>query len=144
MSTLKNKVALVTGAGQAGNIGAALCDAYLREEAGGVMATRINEAYSADLLYDLHQRYGEECIQFTQLDVSAPEQRTAALDATVRHFGHLDVLVNKAGIASHGRIANSSPDDLRKVVAVNHDGSLLGIKACRCWPMHRRATQVAA
>ncbi|WP_116364097.1 SDR family NAD(P)-dependent oxidoreductase [Parahaliea mediterranea] len=130
MSRLKNKVALVTGAGQAGNIGAAICDAFLREGAAGVMATDINEAHAAELLDDLRQRYGEARIQFTPLDVSASEQWAAALEATVGHFGHLDVLVNNAGIAIHGGIANTSLDDLRTVMAVNHDGSFLGIKAC--------------
>jgi len=46
MNRLDNKVAIVTGAGRLGNIGVAVCDAFLREGARGVIATdvRIEQA----------------------------------------------------------------------------------------------------
>ncbi|GAB3272597.1 SDR family NAD(P)-dependent oxidoreductase [Parahaliea aestuarii] len=130
MSRLNNKVALVTGAGQIGNIGAAICEAFLREGAAGVMATDISEVHSGALLTDLRNRFGGERVQFATLDVSDPDQWATALESTAQHFGHLDILVNNAGIAIHGGIADTSLEDLRTVMAVNHDGSFIGTKAC--------------
>lgn len=80
---------LITGAAR--GLGRSFVEAALRD-GGKVMATARNVASLADL----QSRYGEQLATFT-LDVTDELQAKAAVDATVKRFGSLDVLVNNAG-----------------------------------------------
>src|SRR5690242_8066760 len=46
-----------------------------------------------------------------QMDVTHLDQIRAAVDATVREFGHLDILVNNAGIAPENLAENVTEAD---------------------------------
>ncbi len=130
MERLKDKVAIVTGAGRLGNIGVAICEAFLREGARAVVATD----FRVDEIDKIVQRFKNvsfhDRFQFLQHDVTSQNEWQAIVDHTTKTFGGLDVLVNNAGISIHGGVADTSIEDLRKVMAVNHDALFLGIKTC--------------
>ena len=84
---MQGKIALVTGA--AGGIGKACVDQLLRE--GAVVA-------ALDLNPEIHTLFRTaEVLPFT-CDVTDPLQLKQAVEATVHHFGGLDLLVANAGI----------------------------------------------
>ena len=130
MGRLEGKVAIVTGAGRIGNIGLAICEAYLREGAKGVVGTDMRADEAEAIRSRVEQAFGKERFRLVQHDVASEADWRQVLDETLETFGGLDILVNNAGIAVHGGILDTSLEDLRKVMAVNHDALFLGMKLC--------------
>lgn len=126
---LEGKVAIVTGAGREGNIGVAICEAYLREGA-RVVATDLRTDESDVVTARMGRSAPAENFRFLAHDVTSEADWARLVDDTVSAFGGIDVLVNNAGIAIHAGIEHCSLDDLRKVMAVNHDALFIGTKAC--------------
>lgn len=91
---LKDKVAIVTGASK--GIGKAIAEAYAREGAAVVLASR-----STDLLEALEKRISDQGgnAMAIAVDVTRAESIEAMVDRTVETFGRLDILVNNAGIS---------------------------------------------
>lgn len=61
-------------------------------------------------------------IETVKADVTSPNDRAAMVDAAVKHFGGLDVLVNNAGIGATGHFMDSEPDVLRRIFETNFFG----------------------
>jgi short-subunit dehydrogenase len=108
---------LITGASQ--GIGLALAEAAARRGSHVLAVAR-----STDLLSDLKTRLNSAgcIIEFVAADITVAEDRQRAVEAAVRHFGGLDVLVNNAGIGATGHFVDASPDRLRKIMEVNFFG----------------------
>lgn len=53
------------------------------------------------------------------LDVTIPEQVTAAVQAAIAHFGRIDVLVNNAGIGYFGAVEESEDAEVRRMFEIN-------------------------
>lgn len=64
-----------------------------------------------------------------ELDVTSEQQAQAAVDATLTHFGQIDVLVNNAGRGLLGAVEEASAEEVRSVFAVNVDGLLTVTRA---------------
>jgi NAD(P)-dependent dehydrogenase (short-subunit alcohol dehydrogenase family) len=128
---LKGKVAIVTGAGRMGNIGLAICEAFLRQGAKGVIGTDFRRDEAEAILGRVNGEFGPDRFQLLEHDVTDEASWRRVLQATLDAFGGLDVLVNNAGISVHGGIEASSLEDVRKVMAVNHDALFLGMKVCQ-------------
>lgn len=127
---LEGKVAIVTGAGRNGNIGVAICEAFLREGARGVIATDLRDD-EADVIADRMAAFApREAFRLWRHDVTSEAEWKGIADRAVAEFGGLDILVNNAGISIHAGIANGALEDLRKVMAVNHDALFLGMQVC--------------
>ncbi|GAD47878.1 putative cyclopentanol dehydrogenase [Caenibius tardaugens NBRC 16725] len=128
MGRVEGKVAIVTGAGREGNIGVAVCRALLREGAKAVIGTDMRadqaQAISDSVAADGHAG----AFRLVQQDVTSEADWQRVIGDTVAQFGQLDVLVNNAGLSIHGGVLNTSLEDLRTVMAVNHDALFLGIK----------------
>lgn len=130
MDRLKGKVAIVTGAGRMGNIGVAVCDAFLREGAKAVIGTDLRIEQAATIREHIESMHGRGRFELVEHDV-VDEARWHVIVADVcARFGGIDVLVNNAGVSVHGGIADTSLDDLRTVMSINHDALFLGIKTC--------------
>jgi len=105
---------LVTGASQ--GIGRALV-----VEASNRGAKVLAAARSQPLLDELASevRAAGRVVETVAADVTRPEDRQAMVDAAVRHFGGLDVLINNAGIGATGHFMDSEPEVLRKIFETN-------------------------
>jgi NAD(P)-dependent dehydrogenase (short-subunit alcohol dehydrogenase family) len=90
---LKNKVAIVTGAGA--GIGEAIAMRFAQEGARVVVAEiAANRGQSA---VEAIQKLGGEAV-FVQTDVSSELQVKALVDTTLNRFGRIDILVNNAAV----------------------------------------------
>jgi NAD(P)-dependent dehydrogenase (short-subunit alcohol dehydrogenase family) len=113
-SPLAGEVALVTGA--ASGIGKAIVESLLARGA-AVVGLDLNAA--VERLHARPDYLGLAC------DVTSAEQLQAALDAGVRAFGGLDLLVLNAGIFPGGcRIEALGDEEFRRVLRVNLDANL--------------------
>lgn len=117
---VEGKVCVVTGASQ--GIGLADAEALIQDGAKVVLT-------------DIDSERGKKAAQalgantlFIQHDVASEEDWLRVLNATVVHFGKIDVLVNNAGILKQGSIVDTSLDDLRRLNSVNYEGVFLGCK----------------
>jgi meso-butanediol dehydrogenase/(S,S)-butanediol dehydrogenase/diacetyl reductase len=116
---LDGKIAIVTG-GSSG-IGRAITERFVAEGAEVVIANRTEEtgtAVAAEL----------DC-EFVQTDVSDYAQVEALVEGTVEEFGRLDVLVNNAGIASEKPLVEMSLEEWERVVSIDLDGVMHGMRA---------------
>jgi len=129
MGRLQGKVAIVTGAGGIGNIGLAICEAFLREGA-AVVGTDLRQDQASAVNERIGARVGTDRFRYVAHDVTDAKSWRSVLAETVGAFGGLDVLVNNAGIASHGGIESTTLEDLRRVMAVNHDALFIGLQVC--------------
>src|SRR6476659_5222849 len=59
-----------------------------------------------------------------RLDVTSPDDAKAAVTAAVKHFGHIDVLVNNAGNFYAGFFEEIRPEDFRAQMETNLFGSV--------------------
>lgn len=114
------EVVLVTGA--ASGIGKACVDAFLKR---GAAVVAVDRNPAVETLERRPDYLGVKC-DFTLLP-----QVAAALDAAVRRFGGLDMLVLNAGIfPSSQSIQEISADTWRSAMSVNVEGNLLLLQAC--------------
>lgn len=67
--------------------------------------------------------------RYVHLDVTEPEQWSAAVGTAVGDFGKLDVLVNNAGIINGNSLRRFELDQWRRILDVNLTGTFLGMQA---------------
>jgi short-subunit dehydrogenase len=108
---------LITGASQ--GIGRALAVAAAARGV-RVLAAARSEPLLRELAEQVRGKGGT--LETVVADVTSPADRQAMVDAALRSFGGLDVLVNNAGIGATGHFAEVSPDRLRQIMEVNFFG----------------------
>ena len=121
---LKDKVALITGAGQ--GIGRLTAMTFAREGARVVVAD-INMTSAQATATAIEQADGQAKAVF--LDVSRPESVDAAFQSLSNWADGLDILVNNAGITRDARMQKMSEEQFDAVIAVNLKGVWLCAKA---------------
>jgi NAD(P)-dependent dehydrogenase (short-subunit alcohol dehydrogenase family) len=123
VSRLSGKVAFVTGA--ASGIGRAIAVIFAANGARVVIAD-LNEEGAAETVR-LVTGAGGDAAAFTT-DVTSEEAVRDAIDACVRDFGSLDVLVNNAGAVKMASAAETELADWERMLAVNLRGVFLTTK----------------
>jgi short-subunit dehydrogenase len=116
---------LVTGASQ--GIGRAVVVEAAKRGA-KVLAAARSESLLVELAKEVRAANG--IIETVHADVTKPEDRQAMVDAAVRHFGGLDVLVNNAGIGATGHFMDSDPEVLRQIFETNFFGLTETTRVC--------------
>jgi 3-hydroxybutyrate dehydrogenase len=64
------------------------------------------------------------------MDVTKEDEVNAGVEATVKHFGGVDILVSNAGIQIVHPIEEFPFSDWKKLLAIHLDGAFLTTKAC--------------
>ena len=121
-TTREQKSAFVTGAG--GSLGAAIARTLLQEGHRVVIADKDEEALgrvAASLDGDILQLV---------FDVGDAADVARACDQVREQWGEIDVLVNNAGVLSNNKLSETSPEEWRRIHAINLDGPFL---LCRQW-----------
>jgi NAD(P)-dependent dehydrogenase (short-subunit alcohol dehydrogenase family) len=120
---LHGKVALITGA--ASGIGLATAETFCREGAAVTLAD--TQADLAEQAAARLRQQGQRALACA-CDVTQSPQVRAAVEASVRQFGRLDVLFANAGIGYTCDLLHTSDDDWDLIMDVNAKGVFL---ACR-------------
>ncbi|MEM7482503.1 MAG: SDR family oxidoreductase [Acidobacteriota bacterium] len=81
-----------------------------------------------DLAAELADQHGAEAL-YRATDVTDREQVMALADATRKHFGRIDVLINNAGVMPLSPLAAGHVGEWEQMVDVNIKGVLWGIHA---------------
>jgi NAD(P)-dependent dehydrogenase (short-subunit alcohol dehydrogenase family) len=77
-----------------------------------------------------------------QADISEPQQARAFIAAAEQRFGHLDVLVNNAGILISVPTAQCSWEQWQRTLAVNLSGTFLCLSAALPGMIRRRSGRI--
>lgn len=128
MARLSGKTALITGG--ASGIGRATALMMAREGACLAIADRDGAGVAR-----LAKEIGAETLPI-EMDVTESAQWADALARIEKHFGALQVLVHSAGVGGIGTIEDTTPQEWRRVHAVNLDAVFYGTKAAL--PLMRR------
>jgi NAD(P)-dependent dehydrogenase (short-subunit alcohol dehydrogenase family) len=119
MGELEGKVAVITGAGS--GMGRASAEVFVREGA-RVLALDISgrEDETAEALGD--------AVVAHRCDMTDEAQVEAAFAAALEAFGRVDAVLNSAGIAAAGALADVTMEEYDRIMDVDLRGVLLGTK----------------
>lgn len=116
---LKDRSAIVTGAGNKDGIGFAVARRFIEQGARVILADRDGDGVKAAA-----DELGEAAIA-RQADVTREADCLALVELAKERFGGLDVLVNSAGITQPRRTRDITSADYDAVMDVNLRGTLL-------------------
>ncbi len=119
MESLDGKTALVTGA--AGGLGQSICRA-LAEDGLRVIMIDLDRGRLDALAGELDADFGPVAVPMA-LDISDAEAVAGTCAGIRQYHGEIDVLINNAGVLSNNKAAATSPQEWRRLLAINLDGA---------------------
>ena len=125
MSKLKGKVAVVTGASK--GIGAAIARAFAAEGA-AVVVNYASDKAGANAVVSAITEAGGKAVAVGG-DVSKAAEAQGLIDAAIKNYGRLDVLVNNSGVYEFSSIEEFTEAQFHKMFNVNVLGLLLTTQA---------------
>ncbi|CAH0336670.1 3-oxoacyl-[acyl-carrier-protein] reductase FabG [Flavobacterium sp. CECT 9288] len=114
MTDLKNKTALVTGAGK--GIGKAIALALAKEGVNVILVARTQEEIDSVAAKVRSLRVKALAVTADVADINSVN---AAVEKALSEFGAIDILINNAGIASFGKFLELEPTDWERIIQVN-------------------------
>lgn len=137
MFSLKDKVALLTGASQGIGRETALA---LAEAGAKVAACARNEEKLASIVNEIVNAGGQALA--VKMDVADAEQVKAGFKQVLEKYGRLDILVNNAAITRDGLALRMKQDDWDAVIRTNLTGAHLCIQQALSPMMRARAGRI--
>lgn len=119
MSTLRDKVILVTGSSR--GIGAVIAQKLAAAGAKVIVNYAGGKDAAEDVVRQIIKDGGESIA--LQADVSKSEDVKNLFDASINHFGKIDVLVNNAGIMINKLIKDTTDEDFSRQFDINVKGT---------------------
>lgn len=120
------KVALVTGAAR--NIGRAIALSLASGGANVAVNTRANVEQARGVVDEI-KALGTDAEAYAA-DMAEPGEVQAMVEAVVKRFGRLDILVLNAAVREHVHFDEISYADWRRILATNLDSVFVATKAC--------------
>ena len=131
MGAVNEKVVLITGA--ASGIGAEVaCQLY--EKGAKLVLVDLDTTQ----LNEISGRLGEDRVLGVVADVCDLSAMQAAVDSGIERFGHIDVVVANAGIATYGSVRQVDPIAFRTLIDVNVVGVFNTVRAALHSVVNRR------
>ncbi len=124
MTDLKNKNALITGAGK--GIGKAVAIALAKEGVNLILVSRTQN--DIDQLASETAQLGVKTLALAA-DVSDINSINNAVEKALAEFKHIDILINSAGIASFGKFLELEPEAWERIIQVNLMGTYYTTRA---------------
>ncbi|HEY2674587.1 MAG TPA: SDR family oxidoreductase [Rugosimonospora sp.] len=122
---LDDRVVLVTGASS----GLGVHFAVAAAEAGADIVVAARRAERLQATAQAVKATGRECLA-VPADVSDPDACQELVDTAMAHFGHVDVLVNNAGVGTAVPATRESVEHFRSVIDLNLNGAFWMAQAC--------------
>ncbi len=130
---LNGNVALVTGAAR--GLGHAISLALAH--AGADVALGLRDVKTGGELAKEIESMGQRTLPL-QMDMTRLDQIVSAVNRTVEHFGHLDILINNAGVGPENPGENVREEDFDLTVAVNLKGTFFASQAAGRVMIHQQ------
>lgn len=118
---MKDKIVVITGASE--GLGKIVAMKLATEGARIALV-----AYNESKLNEVTQAIGENARAYV-CDVSIAEQVRKTSEQILDDFGHIDILINNAGIWTDEELENNDPNRRRKVFEINALGTIEFVKA---------------
>ena len=134
----EGKVALVTGASR--GIGRAIALALAAAGADVAVNYAGSEAAAKEVAAEI-EAMGRKAFVI-QADIASTEASTAMVDAVVKEFGRVDVLVNNAGITRDGLLMRMKEEDWDAVITTNLKGVFNCTKAAIKYMMKQKSGNI--
>jgi NAD(P)-dependent dehydrogenase (short-subunit alcohol dehydrogenase family) len=123
--SLTGKVAIVTGASS--GLGVAFATGLADAGADiAICARRVEKLEETKARVDA---LGRRCLA-VRADVANPDDCDRVVAETVDQLGKLDVLINNAGVGTAVPATRETPDEFRRVIEINLNGSYFMAQAC--------------
>ncbi len=119
MSQPEPRVVIVTGGSR--GLGAGIVQSYL--DSGDIVATCARSRTAEIDQWEADPEIAKRFL-FREIDLSDREQSSAFVKAVIGAWGHIDVLINNAGVARDGILGLADDDDVDLVVDLNLKGTL--------------------
>lgn len=124
MNTLANKVAYITGGSK--GIGLGIAKVLLENGMKVAITSRSLEAASQAAL---SLGYDAAKVLALQSEVSSMTDETNAIQATIAHFGQIDVLIANAGVGHFASIESLTEEEWKATIDTNLTGVFNSVKA---------------
>jgi 3-oxoacyl-[acyl-carrier protein] reductase len=125
MSKLKGKVAVVTGASK--GIGAGIAKA-LAAEGASVVVNYASSKQGADVVVAAITKAGGKAVAVGG-DVSKAAEAQAIIDAAIKNYGRLDIVVNNSGVYEFAPVEGITEESFHRMFNINVLGTLLVTQA---------------
>ena len=122
---LSERTAIITGGSK--GLGLAMAEGLASAGASVMLVSRTLEE-GEEAAAKITRLYGTKAIAF-EADVTSVSQTQAMAEAAMDAFGRIDILINSAGINIRGAIDELEPEEFRKVMDINVDGTWLTSRA---------------
>ncbi|MBS1642856.1 MAG: SDR family oxidoreductase [Bacteroidetes bacterium] len=135
MSRFQNKIIVVTGGSE--GIGKALVELFLTK---GAKVATCGRNY--DKLYNLQQQNAGKPLLIHTADVSVESECKSFIDAVIKLYGTIDILINNAGMSMRSLFKDVELSTLKKIMDINFWGTVYCTKFSLPYILENKGTIV--